>query len=52
MSLALKKPKEFAFKLKHYLQACTTSEKTLLILYAKQPMRIHRDQLQPNVSLS
>ena len=31
-----------SFNFKHYLQACTiTSRKTLLVLYAKQPMKKH-----------
>ena len=34
-----------SFKFKNYHWACTTSGKTLLILYARQPMENHRDQL-------
>ena len=30
-----------SFQFKHYLQACTTSGRKLLILYAKQPMEDH-----------
>ena len=34
-----------SFKSRHYLQACTTSGKKLMILYANQPMNIIEDQV-------
>ena len=45
MTLALNEPSETgcsSFIFKHYHQACTTSGKNFLTLYAKQPMENHK----------
>ena len=42
MSLAFDEPKLVALHSNSYLQACSTSAKKLLILYAKQSMENHR----------